>query len=147
MRLRIGIEEIEGVNEAQKRCGAAIILVLNVFFFIEEVFVGAFCLVITTVTTGATATSNWWVVGVERNFGRFYTLFVMNFRENDFWSQPSKNRCTTLWWGAEEFCKSPSYKVASLSLLHASEGYSLQKLRIPKPSLAAGLHSTPPLLS
>jgi len=33
-------------------------------------------------------------VGVERNFGRFYTLFVMNFRENDFWSQPSKNRCT-----------------------------------------------------
>jgi len=36
------------------------------------------------------------VVGVKRNFGRFYTLFVMNFRENDFWSQPSKNRCI---WG------------------------------------------------
>jgi len=47
----------------------------------------------TTATTGATTTSNWWVVGVKRNFGRFYTLFVMNFRENDFWSQPSKNRC------------------------------------------------------
>ncbi len=31
--------------------------------------------------------------GCERNFGRFYTLFVMNCRENDFWSQPSKNRC------------------------------------------------------
>jgi len=24
----------------------------------------------------------WWVVGVERNFGRFYTLFVMNFGAN-----------------------------------------------------------------
>jgi len=35
-------------------------------------------------------------VGVERNFGRFYTLFVMNFRENDFWSQPSKNRCSAV---------------------------------------------------
>ena len=93
MRLRIGIEGIEGVNEAQKRCEAAIILVLDVFFFIEEVFVGAFCLAITTVMMRATVTSNWWVVGVERNFGRFYTLFVMNFRENDFWSQPSKNRC------------------------------------------------------
>jgi len=93
MRLRIGIGGIEGVDEAQKRCEAAIILVLDVFFFIEEVFVGAFRLAITTATTGATATSNWWVVGVKRNFGRFYTLFVMNFRENDFWSQPSKNRC------------------------------------------------------
>ena len=96
MRLRIEIEGIEGVNETQKHCEMAIILVLNVFFFIEEVFVGAFHLAITTVMTGATATSNWWVVGVERSFGRFYTLFVMNFRENDFWSQPSKNRCIPL---------------------------------------------------
>ena len=81
------------MNEAQKCCEATIVLVLNVFFFVEEVFVRAFRLVMTTATTRATATSNWWVVGVERNFGRFYTLFVMNFRENDFWSQPSKNRC------------------------------------------------------
>ncbi len=75
MRLRIEIEGIEGVNEAWKHCETAIILILNVFFFIEEVFVGAFRLAITTVTTGATATSNWWVVGVKRNFDRFYTLF------------------------------------------------------------------------
>jgi len=71
-------------------CGVAVFVVLNVFFFVEEAFVGAFRLVMTT----ATVRSNWWVVGVERNFGRFYTLFVMNFRENDFWSQPSKNRCS-----------------------------------------------------
>jgi len=105
IRLRIGIEGIEGVSEAQKHCGAAIILILNVFFFIEEVFVGAFCLAITTAMTGVTATSNWWVVGVERNFGRFYTLFVMNFRENDFWSQPSKNRCREIWSLMSGQCK------------------------------------------
>jgi len=80
----------EGVNEAQIGCGVAVFVVLNVFFFVD--FVGAFRLVMTT----ATARSNWWVVGVERNFGRFYTLFVMNFRENDFWSQPSKNRCSAV---------------------------------------------------
>ena len=79
-----------GCGGARIGCGVAVFVVLDVFFFVEEAFVGAFRLVMTT----ATATSNWWVVGVERNFGRFYTLFVMNFRENDFWSQPSKNRCT-----------------------------------------------------
>ncbi len=57
MRFRIE----EGVNEAQIHCESAqigcevaVFVVLNVFFFIEEAFVGAFCLVMTTVT----ATSN-----------------------------------------------------------------------------------------
>jgi len=97
--VRFRIEE--GVNEAQIDCEGvqigcevAVFVVLNVFFFVEEAFVGAFHLVMTTVT----ARSNWWVVGVKRNFGRFYTLFVMNFRENDFWSQPSKNRCKICGW-------------------------------------------------
>jgi len=46
------------VNEAQKRCEATIVLVLNVFFFVEEVFVKAFHLVMTTATTETTARSN-----------------------------------------------------------------------------------------
>jgi len=51
----------EGVNEAQIRCESAqigcevaVFVVLNVFFFVEEAFVGAFCLVMMT----ATVTSN-----------------------------------------------------------------------------------------
>ncbi len=49
---------LKGVNEAQKHCEAAIVLVLNVFFFVEEVFVKAFHLVMTTATTKTTAMSN-----------------------------------------------------------------------------------------
>ena len=58
MRSRIG----GGVDEtrircegAQIGCGVAVFVVLNVFFFVEEAFVGAFCLVMTT----ATVRSNW----------------------------------------------------------------------------------------
>ena len=58
MRSRIG----GGVNEARIGCGGArigcgvaVFVVLNVFFFVEEAFVGAFCLVMTT----ATVRSNW----------------------------------------------------------------------------------------
>ncbi len=75
--IRIGASSswLEGVNEAQKRCGAAIVLVLNVFFFVEEVFVGAFCLVMTTATTGTTAMSNWGVVGGGKVFSQVSYTF------------------------------------------------------------------------
>jgi len=66
---------IEGVNETQKHCGVAIVLVLNVFFFVEEVFVGAFCLVMMTVMTGTTATSNWGVVGGGKVFSQVSYTF------------------------------------------------------------------------
>jgi len=74
MRFRIE----EGVNEAQIccenaqiGCGVAVFVVLNVFFFVEEAFVGAFCLVMTT----ATARSNWWVVGGGKVFSQVSYTF------------------------------------------------------------------------
>jgi len=58
MRSRIG----GGVDGARIRCGGArigcgvaVFVVLDVFFFVEEAFVGAFRLVMTT----ATVRSNW----------------------------------------------------------------------------------------
>jgi hypothetical protein len=63
------------VDWARKRCGAAIVLVLDVFFFVEEVFVRAFRLVMTTATTRATATSNWWVVGGGKVFSQVSYTF------------------------------------------------------------------------
>ena len=76
MRFRIE----EDVNEAQIGCEVTVFVILNVFFFVEEAFVEVFCLVMTMVTVRL----NWWVMSVKRNFGRFYTLFVMNFHKNDF---------------------------------------------------------------
>jgi hypothetical protein len=67
------------VDWARKRCGAAIVLVLDVFFFVEEVFVRAFRLVMTTATTRATATSNWWVVGGGKVFAGFLYILLENF--------------------------------------------------------------------
>jgi len=74
MRFRIE----EGVNEAQIHCegawigcGVAVFVVLNVFFFVEEAFVEAFCLVMMTVTVRL----NWWVVGGGKVFSQvFYTF-------------------------------------------------------------------------
>ncbi len=66
----------------------AVFFVLNVFFFVEEDFTGAFHFAITTATvtatTRATATLNWWVVGGEKVFGRFYIYFVTKFRQMAF---------------------------------------------------------------
>jgi len=63
------------VDGARKRCGAAIVLVLDVFFFVEEVFVGAFRLVMMTAMTGTTATSNWGVVGGGKVFSQVSYTF------------------------------------------------------------------------
>jgi len=61
---------------------------LNVFFFIEEDFTGAFHFVMMTATAmatmRATATLNWWVVGGGKVFGRFYIYFVTKFRQMAF---------------------------------------------------------------
>jgi len=74
MRSRIG----GGVDGARIRCGGArigcgvaVFVVLDVFFFVEEAFVGAFRLVMTT----ATARSNWWVVGGGKVFSQVSYTF------------------------------------------------------------------------
>jgi len=76
------------MDEAQIGCGVAVFFVLDVFFFVEEDFTGAFCFAITTATatatTRATATLNWWVVGGGKVFGRFYIYFVTKFRQMAF---------------------------------------------------------------
>ena len=74
MRSRIGggVDGAQiGCGGARIGCGVAVFVVLNVFFFVEEVFIEAFCLVIMT----ATVRSNWWVVGGGKVFSQvFYTF-------------------------------------------------------------------------
>ena len=60
-----------GCGGARIGCGVAVFVVLDVFFFVEEAFVGAFRLVMTT----ATARSNWWVVGGGKVFSQVSYTF------------------------------------------------------------------------
>jgi len=97
---------IRGVDGAQIGCEVAVFFVLNVFFFIEEDFTGAFCFIMMTVaataaataTTRATATSNWWVVGGGKVFGRFYIYFDPKFREMAFDTYFLETAVSLIYW-------------------------------------------------